>query len=59
MVLIFALNGNATSHNTAKGKQQADRFHPDRQSPRHAPVNAKKAAGFFLPPHKVKTVILY
>ena len=26
MVLIFALNGNATSHNTAKRRKQADRL---------------------------------
>ena len=26
LVLMFGLNGNATSHNTAKRRQQTDRF---------------------------------
>ena len=46
MVLIFALKVKRSSPKMAKGKLQADRLpiHPDRQSPRHALRNAKKAA---------------
>ena len=59
MVLIFALNGKPASPKRGKGKAANRPFtHPDRQSPQHAPQNAKKAAGFLLPPLSVDDFIL-
>ena len=47
MVLIFALNGKPASPKRGKGKAANRPFtHPDRQSPQHAPQNAKRRQDF-------------